>query len=103
MTGVLEVVAEPHRRLILTLLLEGEKSAGEIVAALPLSQPGVSKHLKVLKDAGLVTVRRQARQRLYRLCPDPLREIDAWLTPFRDAWNERLDALETHLDGMEET
>ncbi|MFD6097805.1 ArsR/SmtB family transcription factor [Nocardiopsis flavescens] len=103
MTGVLEVVAEPHRRRILDLLLEGEKSAGEIVAALPLSQPGVSKHLKVLKDAGLVTVRQQARLRLYRLRPGPLREIDVWLAPFRDAWNERLDALESHLDTMEET
>lgn len=102
MTGVLEVVAEPHRRLILTLLLEGEKSAGEIGEALPLSQPGVSKHLKVLKDAGLVTVRQRARQRLYRLRPYPLREIDAWLAPFRDTWNERLDALGTHLDTMEE-
>ncbi|CAL9587550.1 Transcriptional repressor SdpR [Nocardiopsis dassonvillei] len=102
MTGVLEVVAEPHRRRILDLLLEGEKSAGEIVRALPLSQPGVSKHLRVLKDAGLVTVRQHARQRVYRLRPDPLREIDVWLGPFREAWDERLDALEAHLDTMEE-
>jgi DNA-binding transcriptional ArsR family regulator len=102
MTDVLEVVAEPNRRRILALLLQGERSVGQLVDALPLSQPSVSKHLKVLRDAGLVTVRQHTQQRLYRLRPAPLREIDEWLVPFRAAWNERLDALEAHLDTMED-
>jgi DNA-binding transcriptional ArsR family regulator len=98
----LEVVAEPNRREILALLLDGERSVGQLVDAMGLSQPNVSKHLKVLRDAGLVTVRPQTQQRMYRLRPAPLREIDEWLAPFRAAWNARLDALEAHLDTMED-
>lgn len=98
----LDVLAEPSRRRILDLLLQGERSVGQLVDVLPLSQPSVSKHLRVLRDAGLVTVRQMAQQRVYRLQPESLREIDAWLTPFRAAWDERLDALEAHLDTMEE-
>ena len=100
MPDVLEVVAEPNRRSILTLLLDGERSVNELVAQLPLSQPSVSKHLRVLREAGLVSVRASTQQRLYRLRPGPLREIDDWLTPFRAVWDERLDALEAHLDEM---
>jgi DNA-binding transcriptional ArsR family regulator len=100
---VLSVVAEPNRRAILDLLLrDGERSVGQLVDALPLSQPSVSKHLKVLHGAGLVSVRRQTQLRLYRLRPGPLREIEQWLAPFRAAWEARLDALEAHLDTMED-
>lgn len=102
MTTVLEVVAEPSRRRILDALLSGERSVGELVDALPLSQPSVSKHLRVLRDAGLVTVRRDHQQRYYRLRSAPLREIDEWLAPFRATWDDRLDALTAHLDTMED-
>lgn len=95
------VLAEPHRRRILDLLLVGERSVGDLVAQLPLAQPTVSKHLKVLRRAGLVTVRSDAQRRLYRLRPEPLRELDEWLAPYRAAWADRLDALEAHLDTME--
>ncbi len=93
-------MAEPHRRQILDLLREGERPVGDLVEALGLSQPAVSKHLKVLRAAGVVEVRIDAQRRVYRLCPDPLREIDAWLGPFRAAWRDRLAALEHHLDTM---
>ena len=93
-----EVLAEPNRRRILDLLREDERPVGDLVRELRISQPAVSKHLKVLKDAGLVDVRADAQRRLYRLRPDPLREIDEWLTPYREAWRDRLDALERHLD-----
>lgn len=96
-----EVLAEPHRRQILTLLLEHERSVGHLVEALPLSQPSVSKHLRVLREAGLVTTRQQAQQRVYRLQLDALLELDSWLTPFRAQWNSRLDALESHLDATD--
>ena len=102
MLSVLEVVAEPNRRRILYLLLDGERSVGEIVDALQMSQPSVSKHLKVLREAKLVTVRQHTQRRVYRLESSPLREIDEWLAPFRTSWSERLDALERHLDTMEE-
>ena len=102
MTSVLEVVAEPNRRAILDLLVAGERSVGQLVDTLDLSQPSVSKHLRVLREAGLVTVRPDAQHRVYRLRADPLREIDDWLTPFRAAWGGRLDALEAHLDTMED-
>ncbi|MGH9231752.1 MAG: ArsR/SmtB family transcription factor [Acidimicrobiales bacterium] len=95
------VLAEPHRRRILDLLLVSERSVGDLVAALPLAQPTVSKHLKVLRQAGLVAVRSDAQRRLYRLRPEPLRELDEWLEPYRAAWATRLDALEAHLDTME--
>jgi DNA-binding transcriptional ArsR family regulator len=95
-----DVVAEPTRRRILDLLREGDRPVGELVNALGLSQPGVSKHLRVLRDAGLVRVRRQAQQRWYQLDAAPLAEIDEWLAPYRRFWSERLDALERHLDAM---
>jgi DNA-binding transcriptional ArsR family regulator len=95
-----EVLAEPHRRDILDLLRGGERAVGDLVDRLPLSQPTVSKHLKVLREAGLVEVRQDAQRRWYRLRPDPLAEIDAWLAPYRRMWQDRLDALERHLDTM---
>jgi DNA-binding transcriptional ArsR family regulator len=100
--GMFEVLAEPHRRRILDLLREGEQAVGDLVAALGISQPGVSKHLRVLREAGLVEVRTDAQRRLYRLRTEPLREIDEWLAPYRAAWADRLDTLEAHLDDMED-
>jgi len=91
-------LAEPHRRQILDLLRGGERSAGSLVDRLELSQPGVSKHLKVLREAGLVAVRADGRQRMYALAPQPLAEVDAWLEPYRVFWSGRLDALERHLE-----
>jgi DNA-binding transcriptional ArsR family regulator len=93
-----EVLAEPSRRRILDLLRADERSVNEIVDRLPLSQPGVSRHLRVLRDAGLVNVRQDAQRRLYAVNPAPLAEIDAWLEPYRALWSGRLDALEAHLD-----
>jgi DNA-binding transcriptional ArsR family regulator len=91
-------VAEPSRRLILDLLRERERPVGELVERLRISQPGVSKHLRVLREAGLVKVRADGRRRLYGLRAAPLAEMDGWLAPYRDHWNERLDALERHLE-----
>jgi DNA-binding transcriptional ArsR family regulator len=91
-------LAEPHRRQILDLLRGGERPVGDLVARLRLSQPGVSKHLKVLREAGLVAVRAEGRQRLYGLRAAPLAEVDAWLEPYRAFWAGRLDALERHLE-----
>ena len=102
MSTTFDVVAEPNRRRILEVLRSGERPVNDLVDALSLAQPAVSKHLRVLRDAGLVTVRRDAQRRVYRLVPEPLVEIDEWLTPFRAAWGRRLDALEAHLDTMEE-
>jgi DNA-binding transcriptional ArsR family regulator len=96
-----DVLAEPARRDILDLLRERERSVGELVERLSLSQPGVSKHLRVLRDAGLVVVRPDAQRRWYRLRAQPLAEIDAWLGPYRRFWSSRLDALERHLDEEE--
>jgi DNA-binding transcriptional ArsR family regulator len=93
-----EVLAEPSRRQILDLLRDDERSVNEIVDRLPLSQPGVSRHLRVLRDAGLVNVRQDAQRRLYAVNAQPLAEIDAWLAPYRGLWSEKLDALEAHLD-----
>jgi DNA-binding transcriptional ArsR family regulator len=98
--SVFAVLAEPHRRQILDLLGDGERPAGELVAALDLSQPAVSKHLRILREAGLVEVRGEAQRRLYRVRPEPLRAIDIWLAPYRRMWAERLDDLERHLDSM---
>jgi DNA-binding transcriptional ArsR family regulator len=95
------VLAEPSRREILDLLREGEQSVGELVDGLPLSQPGVSKHLRVLREAGLVGVRVDRQRRLYHLRPEPLSEIDEWLQPYRRLWSGRLDALAAHLDRKE--
>lgn len=91
-------LAEPNRRQILDLLRVGERSVGDIVDRLTLSQPGVSKHLKVLREAGLVDVRSQGKQRLYALRSQPLAEVDQWLEPYRAFWSNRLDALERHLE-----
>ena len=96
-----DVLAEPHRRQILDLLREDERAVGDLVAEVVISQPTVSKHLRVLRDAGLVEVRTEAQRRVYRLRPEPLREIDEWLRPYRVAWSKRLDALERHLDDMD--
>jgi DNA-binding transcriptional ArsR family regulator len=95
------VVAEPNRRAILNLLLASERSVGELESELDLSQPSVSKHLRVLKDAGFVESRVEAQRRLYRLRPEPLMELDAWLSPFRKFWTKHIDALERHLDDMD--
>ena len=97
-----DVLAEPSRRDILDLLRERERSVSELVDQLSMSQPGVSKHLRVLRDAGLVVVRPDAQRRWYRLRAEPLAEIDAWLGPYRRFWSGRLDALERHLDEEEE-
>ena len=93
-----EVLAEPRRRDILDLLRVRERSVGELVEGMSLSQPGVSKHLRVLRNAGLVDVRVDAQRRWYRVRAEPLAEIDAWLAPYRRFWTDRLDALERHLD-----
>jgi DNA-binding transcriptional ArsR family regulator len=98
---VFEVLADRHRRRILDLLRAGEQTVGDLVSDLGLTQPGVSKHLRVLREAGLVEVRADAQRRLYRLRIEPLREVDDWLAPYRAAWRGRLDALEAHLDDME--
>jgi DNA-binding transcriptional ArsR family regulator len=95
------VLAEPSRRRILDLLRERERSVGELVTDLGLSQPGVSKHLRVLREAGLVEAHVEAQRRLYQLRPEPLAELDAWLSPYRHFWSGRLDALEAHLDGKD--
>ena len=96
-----EILAEPTRRRILDLLRERERSVGELVDALSLSQPGVSKHLRILREAGLVAVRQDAQRRWYGLNPAPLAEVVAWLEPYRRLWADRLDALERHLDMQE--
>jgi DNA-binding transcriptional ArsR family regulator len=95
-----DVLAEPTRRRILDLLLERPHMVGELTEQLGLTQPGTSKHLRVLREAGLVEVRQDAQRRWYELRPEPLIEIDEWLTPYRWLWIERLDALERHLDTM---
>ena len=101
MESTFAVVAEPNRRAILSLLLSSERSVGEIEHELRLSQPSVSKHLRVLREAGLVASRIEAQRRLYRLRPEPLMELDAWLVPFRRFWSRHVDALERHLEKME--
>jgi DNA-binding transcriptional ArsR family regulator len=95
--AVLEVIAEPTRRRILDAVREGERSVSELVEQVGMHQPGVSRHLKVLRDAGLVDVRRDAQRRMYRLRAEPLRELDEWLEPYRAEWAGRLDSLERHL------
>ena len=95
------IVAEPNRRAILSLLAVAERSVGEIERELRLSQTSVSKHLRVLRDAGLVESRIDAQRRVYRIRPEPLREVDDWLDPFRRFWSDQVDALERHLDRME--
>jgi DNA-binding transcriptional ArsR family regulator len=97
-----QVLAEPHRRHILDLLRDGERSVNELVLGLGLSQPGVSKHLRVLREAGLVRVRIDGQRRLYALRPQPLTELHEWLEPYRRLWGDRLDTLEQHLDNSRE-
>jgi DNA-binding transcriptional ArsR family regulator len=94
---VLDVIAEPTRRRILDAVRDHECSVNDLVGQVGMHQPGVSRHLKVLRDAGLVEVRRDAQRRLYRLRPEPLMELDSWLEPYRVHWSGRLDALERHL------
>ena len=101
MISTFDVLAEPTRRRILDLIRDDERPENELVAKLDISQPGVSKHLRVLREAGLVEVRTDAQRRLYRVRPEPLAEIDAWLAPYRRLWANRLDALERHLDDTE--
>lgn len=100
MSAAFAVLAEPSRRHIVELLADGPRSVNDLVAQLGLSQPGTSKHLRVLRDAGLVTVRPDAQRRLYELLPEPLAEIDEWLAPYRRLWERSFDALERHLDVM---
>jgi DNA-binding transcriptional ArsR family regulator len=92
------ILAEPTRRKILDLLRDGEQPVGDLVDRLRLSQPGVSKHLRVLRDAGLVEVRPHGQRRLYRLQPEPLREVDEWLEPYRRLWASSLDKLGRHME-----
>ena len=98
MESAFAILAEPNRRALLSLLASSEKSVGELERELGLPQPSVSKHLRVLRDAGLVDVRVDAQRRIYHLRAEPLAELDAWLAPYRKHWSGRLDALERHLD-----
>lgn len=101
-TDAFTVLAEPTRRHLLDQLRLSERSVGELVSALHLPQPTVSKHLKVLRDAGFVSSRTAAQQRLYRIETDPFEQIDEWLKPYRRLWAQHLDALERHLDRMDD-
>ena len=96
-TALFEILAEPNRRRVLDLLREQERTVGELVDALDMSQPAVSKHLRVLRDAGLVESRIDAQRRVYTLRPEPLTELDAWLAPYRKFWRGRLASLQRHL------
>jgi DNA-binding transcriptional ArsR family regulator len=97
-TAVWAVLGDPHRRQVLDLLRQGECAVGDLVGELGLTQPATSKHLRVLRDAGLVRVRKEAQRRVYAIEPAPLADLDAWLAPYRRLWNARLDALGRHLD-----
>jgi DNA-binding transcriptional ArsR family regulator len=99
--SVFEIIAEPNRRAILSLLVSSEQSVGEIERQLRMPQPTVSKHLRVLRDAGFVESTVDAQRRLYRLRPEPFRQVDAWLAQFRRFWSVHIDALERHLDRMD--
>src|SRR5579871_1936240 len=98
--SVFEIIAEPNRRAILSLLVSSQQSVGDIERQLRMPQPTVSKHLRVLREAGFVESRVDAQRRLYRLKPEPLQEVDTWLAPFRRFWSAHIDALERHLDHM---
>jgi DNA-binding transcriptional ArsR family regulator len=100
MESAFAIIAEPSRRAILSLLATAERSVGDIEAQLRLSQPSVSKHLRVLREGGFVESRVDRQRRLYRIRPEPLMELDAWLAPFRRYWSAHVDALERHLDRM---
>jgi len=99
--SVFEIIAEPSRRAILSLLVSSQQSVGEIERQLGMPQPAVSKHLRVLRDAGFVESTVDAQRRLYRLKPEPFQEVEAWLAPFRRFWSTHIDALERHLDRMQ--
>ena len=101
--SVFEIIAEPNRRAILSLLVMSQQSVGEIEHQLRIPQPTVSKHLRVLREAGFVEATVDAQRRLYRLRPEPLQEVEAWLAPFRRFWSAHVDALERHLDRMDES
>jgi DNA-binding transcriptional ArsR family regulator len=100
--AVWAALVDPHRRAVLDLLRHRDRSVNELVEALGVTQPMTSKHLRVLRDAGLVRVVKRAQQRIYALDPEPIAELDAWLSPYRQLWNERLDALGRHLDENKE-
>jgi DNA-binding transcriptional ArsR family regulator len=100
--SVFEIIAEPNRRAILSLLASSQQSVGEIARQLRMSQPTVSKHLRVLREAGVVESTVAAQRRLYRLKPEALQEVDAWLAPFRRFWSAHVDALERHLDRTDQ-
>lgn len=100
MESVFDIIAEPNRRAILSLLVSSEQSVGDIERRLRMPQPSVSKHLRVLREAGYVEATVDAQRRVYRLKPEPLQELDAWLAPFRRLWSGHLDALERHLDRL---
>ena len=100
MASVFEIIAEPNRRAILSLLISSEQTVGDIERQLSMSQPAVSKHLRVLREAGVVEATVDAQRRVYRLKAKQLQEIDEWLAPFRQLWSTHVDALERHLDGM---
>jgi DNA-binding transcriptional ArsR family regulator len=100
MESAFAIIAEPSRRAILSLLASSERSVGDIEEQLRVPQPSVSKHLRVLREAGFVESRVDAQRRLYRIRPEPLMEVDAWLAPFRRFWSVHVDALERHLDRM---
>ena len=102
MESVFEIIAEPNRRAILGLLVSSERSVGEIERQLHMPQPTVSKHLRVLREAGFVESTVDAQRRLYRLKPEPFHEVEAWLAPFRHFWSRHVDALERHLDRMDQ-
>jgi DNA-binding transcriptional ArsR family regulator len=102
MESAFEVIAEPNRRAILSLLVSSEQSVGDIERQLRMPQPTVSKHLRVLRETGFVEATVDAQRRLYRLRPEPLQEVDAWLSQFRRFWSAHVDALERHLDRMDE-
>jgi DNA-binding transcriptional ArsR family regulator len=97
------VLAEPNRRAILSMLSSSERSVGELMQQLRLAQPSVSKHLKVLRESGFVESRVEAQRRVYRINPKPLQEVDEWLASFRHFWSTHVDALEKHLDRMEQS
>ena len=103
MESVFEIIAEPNRRAILSVLVSSQQSVGEIERRLRMPQPTVSKHLRVLREAGFVESAVDAQRRLYRLKPEPLQEVDAWLAPFRRYWSPYVDALERHLDRMDQS
>src|SRR5215472_11576883 len=103
MESAFQIIAEPNRRAILSLLVLSQQSVGEIERQLGMPQPAVSKHLRVLREAGFVESTVDAQRRLYRLKPEPLQEVDDWLAPFRRFWSAHVDALERHLDRMDQT